>query len=73
MHRRNVSLVRSVQKGIACKDELLQKEEECLAYKAQIETMAKRLEELEQTPDDDSSASVVNASTRSDGKWNYSR
>ena len=61
MRRRNVSLVRSVQKGIACKDELLQKEEECLVYKAQIETMAKRLEELEHTPDDDSSASVVNA------------
>ena len=35
MHRRNVSLVRSVQKGIACKDELLQKEEECLAYTLQ--------------------------------------
>lgn len=61
MRRRNVSLVRSVQKGIACKDELLQKEEECLAYKAQIEIMAKRLGELEQTHDDDSSSSVVDA------------
>lgn len=61
MRRRNVSLVRSVQKGIACKDELLQKEEECLAYKAQIETMTKRLGELEHTHDDDSSSSVVNA------------
>lgn len=61
MRRRNVSLVRSVQEGIACKDELLQKEEECLAYKAQIETMAKRLGELEHTHDDDSSSSVVNA------------
>lgn len=45
IHRRNVSLVRSVQEGIACKDELLQKEEECRAYKAQIEAMGKRLEE----------------------------
>lgn len=61
MRRRNVSLVRSVQKGIACKDELLQKEEECLAYKAQIETMTKRLGKLEHTHDDDSSSSVVNA------------
>ena len=61
MRRRNVSLVRSVQKGIACKDELLQKEEECLAYKAQIETMTKRLGKLEHIHDDDSSSSVVNA------------
>ena len=45
IHRRNVSLVRSVQEGIACKDELLQKEEECRAYKAKIEAMGKRLEE----------------------------
>ncbi|ADV43499.1 transcriptional regulator, AraC family [Bacteroides helcogenes P 36-108] len=46
MHRRNVSLVRSVQEGIACRDELLQKEEECLAYKAQTEMQEKQLEEL---------------------------
>lgn len=51
IRRRNVSLVRAVTEGLACKEQLLRKEEECLTHKARIETLEKRLEELGHTTD----------------------